>query len=524
MIETVRRYSLILTLAIGAFPVFAADEPPVITGQEIAADVAKQAEEVALEPQPQPLVSDEAAMFAPVPDDHLLVPQADVIQVEINKGKMVKLDQPIVAVVIADPNTADVQVISAKLLFVRGKKVGETSIYAIDAQDNTVWNATIETTHNLSKLNQMVKEISPDSDISFRSIDGGMVMEGFTPSAGDSENIRTMASTFMGANDRMVDMVKTSGSDQVTLQVKIVEMSRTDIKRFGINMRNAFTGYGGVGFQLLQGSDIELDSDGVLNSTITEVGTVTGGTMKGFVDRSGSIDSALLAKWRGGKMNAMLDALETQGLAHVLAEPTLTTTSGKTASFLAGGEFPIPINSGNNSISVEYKPFGVGLNFTPVVISKNRISIRVAPEVSTLNFDNPIEISGIKNPIVLTRKAEATVELGSGQTFALAGLLKNDNSNIINKFPGLGNIPILGALFRSTSFQNDQTELVILVTPYIVRPVDQRTAMKTPVDGYQPPSDLQRILLGSLYQQEPMQPEAKKEMPSLHGAGGFILE
>jgi pilus assembly protein CpaC len=429
-----------------------------------------------------------------------------VVTVEINKGAMIKLDRPVSSVVIADPNTADVQVVSPKLLFVQGKKVGETSLYAVDGNDDTVFSAVVEVTFNVSKLESTIKRVAPNADVGFRTVDGGLVLEGFASSPEESANISSVASAFLGSGDKMVNMVTTGGSDQVTLQVKIVEMARTDAKRFGINMQNIINTGGGLSLQLLQGADIE--------------------TVGGIIDRGGSTDTALFASWAGGRMNNLIEAMEDQGLVNVLAEPTLTTTSGKAASFLAGGEFPIPVSTGDGNISVQYKPFGVSLNFTPIVMSKDRISIAVAPEVSTISFDNPIEIEGIRNPILNTRKANATVELGSGQTFALAGLLKSDHSNTINKFPGLGDVPVLGTLFRSREFQNNQTELVILVTPYIVRPVSDHK-LQTPVDGFVPPSDFQSLLLGNLYQQEPMPMEDRKlepALPKLHGDGGFILE
>ncbi len=427
---------------------------------------------------------------------------SQLVKVELSKGSMIRLESPIVSVVVADPETADVQVVSPKLLFVRGKKVGETSLYAVSANDETVLDATVEVTHNISKLQRMVKQVAPDADVEFNTVDGGLVLDGNASSSIESENIRSMAEAFLGQNDKMVNMMSTGGSDQVTLEVKIVEMARTDVKRFGINMQALF-GAGGMALQVLQGQDIALASN-VLN-------------------RDGN-DTALFGSWsnRGRtSISGFVEALEEEGIANVLAEPNLTTTSGKPASFLAGGEFPITVSTGDGEVSVSYRPFGVSLNFTPTVLSKEKISINVAPEVSTISFDNPVATNSINNPIILTRRAQATVELGSGQTFALAGLLRNEHSNSVDKYPGLGDVPVLGSLFRSTGFQNNQTELVILVTPYIVRPVSNH-AMQTPLDGFQAPSDFEQLLFGSLYEQEPMNGDESR--PKLNGDGGFILE
>lgn len=440
------------------------------------------------------------------------------IQIEINKGQMIKLSSAAASVVVSDPTTADVQVVSPTLLFVHGKKVGDTSIYVVDNADTQIYSATVSVTHNLSKLRSAMKRISPQSNVVVRTVDGGIMLDGNASSVEEAENLRSIAAAFIGEKEKMVNMIKSAGSDQVALKVKIVEMQRNDLKRLGINLQTVLTP-GGMTLQLLRGADIEIDTDGKLNGSVTEV------DRGGLLDRGGNTSSQILTRFDGGKVTNVIDALEIQGLVSILAEPTLTTTSGKNASFLAGGEFPIPVKGSDGSITVQYKPFGVGLNFTPTVLSRERISIDVAPEVSSISFDNPIEVDGIKNPILLTRKAQSTVELGSGDTFMLAGLLKNEGSNNVNKFPGLGDLPVIGALFRSTEFQNNQTELVILVTPYLVHPISNPKAVQTPLDGYVPPTDLQRLLYGSLYQQQPAtDKKIEKDMPDLHGKGGFIYE
>lgn len=447
-----------------------------------------------------------------------------LVKVEINKGKMIKFDTPASSVVIADPTTADVQVVSPKMVFVYGKKIGETSITAVGENDDTIFQGVIDVTHNLSSLKRTVERVAPDSNVTFKTVDGGLVIDGSATSVQESENIRNVAAAFVGERDKVVNMIKTGGGDQVTLQVKIVEMARTDLKNLGINLQTSVTG-GGIVSQVINGT---LDPTSLISRAVTS-------------------DTNILTKITSGpnSISALIDALETQGLATVLAEPSLTTTTGKAASFLAGGQYPIPVSGQNGTVTVQYEPFGVSLNFTPVVMSNDRMSVLVNPEVSTLNFSNPIQVSGFTYPILDTRKAQATVELGSGQTFVLAGLLRNDTSNNISKLPGVGDLPILGTLFRSQRFQSNQTELVILVTPYIVHPISQAKKAQTPIDGYKPPTDMQRNLLGSLYQQQPMPesqppvsavaPEEKKldilapsagmgKGPKLNGKNGFILE
>jgi pilus assembly protein CpaC len=480
------------------------------------------ATEPAAEPMAPPVAEPAVVAESPLlkdslpPSEATPTPSGEVV-VELNKGRMIKLDQLIASVAISDPTIADVQVVSQKMLFVRGKKVGETTLYAVDGADNMVFSAVLQVTHNLSKLQAAVKRASPDSDIVFHSVDGGLVIEGFSPSVEEATKVSDIASGYVIAPEKIINLVKTGGSDQVTLQVRIVEMARSDIKRLGVNLQNV-TVNGAFGLQVLQGNDIEHFPANVDTTPDTFL------TPSSVLDRGSSTDTNIFLHYKD--LNSVVSALETQGLATVLAEPSLTTISGKAASFLAGGQFPLPVvqsSSGSApTVTIQYQPFGVSLNFTPVVMNKNRISLTVAPEVSTLDFSNPIQVSGVTYPIINTRKASAVVELGSGQSFMLAGLLKNEGSNAVSKFPGVGDLPVLGALFRSTQFQNNQTELVILVTPYIVRPVSDRSKLQTPIQGYVPPNDLQRLLLGNLYQQEPMQEETPQTVPALHG-GGFLL-
>lgn len=439
---------------------------------------------------------------------------AEVVSVEINKGAMVKLSRPASSIVVSDPDTADVQVVSPKLVFVRGKKVGETSFYAIDSNDDPILSAIVDVTHNISNLQRAVKSAVPEADVRFKTVDGGLVMDGYAASVKESENISEIASTFVGSGDKMINMIKTNGSDQVMLRVKIVEMSRTNLKRLGVNLQH-LTVNGDFGLQVLQGPDIGFYG---ADPNITYFRT-----FGSLLRRGSSTNTNVMFRYKD--FASVLEAIETNGLATVLAEPTLTTTTGKPASFLAGGQYPLPVQGQNGTVTVQYQSFGVSLNFTPVVMSKNRMSITIAPEVSSLDFNNPITVANFTYPILNTRKASAVVELGSGDTFVLAGLLRNDGSTNINKFPGLGNVPVLGALFRSNAFQNNESELVILVTPYIVRPISDQQRAQTPMDGYTPPSDLQLLLQGQLYQQQPMERgKEMSELPRLHGDGGFILE
>jgi pilus assembly protein CpaC len=280
------------------------------------------------------------------------------------------------------------------------------------------------------------------------------------------------------------------------------------LKEFGINWESLFQS-GNFTFGLVSGRTV---SDGF-----------------GSFLRSPTGANSAFGSWQSGDdfINTALDALAEEGLVNVLAEPNLTALSGETASFLAGGEFPIPIDSDDDGLEIEFKEFGISLAFTPTVLSSSRISLRVRPEVSDLSDKGAITINGLTIPALATRRAETTVELGSGQSFAIGGLLSTDIENAISKYPGIGDLPVLGTLFRSTRFRSNETELVILVTPYLVRPVDE-PRMALPTDGYRAPSDVERILMGRLHSAQlqpgragPLNPDGARR---LVGPVGFVLE
>jgi pilus assembly protein CpaC len=440
---------------------------------------------------------------------------AGLIEVEINKGVPVHLSAPAASVAVADPEIADIQVISPRLIMVSGRGVGETSVLAVDAQDNVILQSTVNVTHNLSRLTRALGEMNADTTVNASSADNAIVLSGKVDSPVLSEKLQRLAAGFLsGERDQVINMLDTSQGDQVMLKVKVVELQRSELKRFGINWESVMR-TGNFVFGVGQGRDF-------LGNTLNAAGNAN------TFDRATNGDNSLLAGFNDGSvnLNTMIDALENDGLVSVLAEPNLTARSGQPASFLAGGEIPIPVQGQNNTVTIEYRQFGVSLQFTPVVLSRNKISLTVLPEVSALSESNRVTITnGVSVPSITTRRASTTVDLGTGQTFAVAGLLRNDNSNSISKFPVLGDVPVLGTLFRSSSFRNDQTELVILVTPYIVKPVDDPSQLMTPLDGLQPASDFERILLGNLTQETAMlptsaKPDADSPAAALAGMGG----
>jgi len=377
------------------------------------------------------------------------------IAVALNEGQLVQLDSPAASVFIANPEIADISVRSTRLVYVFGKKPGRTTLFALDKHDNLIASSEITVEHDLQRLRESIATLLPNSGIQVMSIDGAIVLTGTVAQARDAEDARRLANRFIGEGEEVINQIAVTAPNQVNLRVRIAEVSREDIKKFGFNWDALFNG------------DNFLLGLATFNPTVGSTSLLTGSYTNSDFNVQG-----------------VLDALADDNLVTILAEPNLTALSGQTASFLAGGEFPIPINQDNNGgITVEFRSFGVGLSFTPTIISGNRINMNVRPEVTQLSDVGAVTFGQVQVPALTTRRAETTVELASGQSFAIAGLLQNNSQEAIKKTPGLGDVPILGALFKSERFQRKETELVIIVTPYIVKPISE-TDIPLPTDPF----------------------------------------
>lgn len=393
-------------------------------------------------------------------------------------GTLVRLSAPMSDVFVANDQIADVQVRSSTQLYVFGKRGGETTIYATTKGGRVVYAANVRVGNNTGSLDEMMRLAMPDASIQVTPMNNLVLLTGTVASPVDVEEAQKLVQAYVGTGTQVVSRLRSATPLQVNLRVKIAEVNRSLVKKIGINLFSQDTTLG-TGFGIGQGS------------------IVTRGPGLGFDAIPGGTTIGIAGKLLGLDILSSLDLAETDGLVTTLAEPNLTALSGETASFLAGGEFPVPISQSLGSVTIEYKQFGVGLAFTPIVLADGRISMRVRPEVSELSNEGTIRLNGFNVPALTTRRAETTVELGSGQSFMIAGLLRNANTNDITKAPFLGDIPILGALFRSTSYRRAETELVIIITPYLVRPVSGQLA--TPTNGYRAPTDGQRVLLGQTY-------------------------
>lgn len=454
-----------------------------------------------------------AALFVaatgPARADQIVASTGAPLNIDVRKGTLIRVDSPVSTVFVADPAIADIQIKSPTLVYIFAKRVGETIIYGVTEEEDVVLSRIIRVNHNLSRLQSALNQFIPEGRVQAASLDGALVLRGAVESPSEAEDARRIAASFVGDPATIVNKLDVTGPNQVHLKVKIAELSRDVIKQLGINWETVIGSAGGFAFGLGTGRDFVEIIDGLAN-----------------VQRADVADSLFFSFSNGTQdLNVLLDALDDEGLGTILAEPSLTAMSGETAKFLAGGEFPVPVAQDDNTITIQFKEFGVALAFTPTVLNESRINLKVAPEVSELSEAGAIRSEEISVPSLTTRRAETTVELGSGQSFAIAGLLQSSMRESVRKFPGLGDLPVIGRLFRSDQFRRDETELVILVTPYIVRPVSGR--MASPTDGFTPADDEDRILHGHLYEQGVATPQPAPVAPHgrpAPGPVGFILE
>lgn len=495
-------------------------------------------------------------------------------------GKSAIIDLPADArdILISNPAIADATVRTARRAYVIGRQLGQTNIFFFDAAGRQIANVEIRVEPDVAPLNDILRRHSSDSQVTAEAVNGSIVLSGTARSAGEADRARQIAAQFLqttggagasgsaGGPDRIVNLIQVQGSEQVLVRVRVVEMSRTLVRQLGINAN-----YDEMINQLI-GEDDFLD-------LATRNGFSVNGSLLGGLSATGGIASNILRPdslaypngtvdpnigpgdagvggyefdpsipqetfgpahiERSRSTDATIEAFERAGLLRVLAEPNLTAISGENARFLAGGEFPVPVNSDDGQISVEFKPFGVGLAFTPIVMSGGNISLKIATEVSELTSegaistgDTPIRnqdgtttvIRGITIPALQVRRAETTLEMSSGSSIVLAGLIQERTRHAMEGVPGVMNTPIIGSLFRSRDFINNETELVIIVTPYLVRPTSPEN-LRTPADGFRNPSERESLLTGRLNTiYRPSRSEREDQQQSLQGPHGHVIE
>lgn len=453
------------------------------------------------------------------------------ITLGLDKAAIVQLDTDARDVLVSNPEIVSAVVRGPRRIFLLAQKVGQTNAFFFDAGGKQLLSIDIRVERDVTDLVNLLHAELPHSSVRVSALNDNVVLSGSVDNASDSTRAQDLAARFAGDAKKVVNMLRIGGGDQVMLKVHIAEVQRQIAKQLGIDLAGAAV-VGGTPLALSTANPY-----GLMGQALSDLS----GLQAGQVCAPGSAAVNPISALGGGgvcnlknNVQGQLKALESVGLIRTLAEPNLTAVSGETATFLAGGEFPIPAardNQGN--ITIEFKKFGVGLSFTPVVLSPNRISLQISTEVSELTNTGAFTLLGGTSvtstgqtvtvptetiPALAVRRAQTTVDLPSGGSYAIAGLLQHTTKQQIDAFPGLKDMPVLGALFRSRDFQNNETELVITVTPYLVSPVAPGK-LAYPTDGLKTATDSQTIFMGKL--NDPQKPAAA---PASQADGRFIVE
>lgn len=439
---------------------------------------------------------------------------ASALDVTINEAKMIRLPEKAKSIFISSTHIADYQTLTNTKVMVFGKRAGSATITVLNEQERVIYTNKIRVTHNSREFNELVKNKFPEASLNAESLGGKLWLKGQVPSPMMAHNIVSLAKGYLSPivdqaqqqessntqnnagssntttkdqpmqsnEDELINQLVVTMPNQVNIRVKIAEVSRNVSNKLGIKWGSIAGGVGQFSFSKLPN----------------------------------------VSSWGKPSITALIDALATNGMMSVLAEPNLTAMSGEDAEFLVGGQVPLPLITADTT-QIEYKDFGVKLNFTPTVLSQNRISLKVNPEVSNVSIENQQVVNGTNFPSFTTRSAATTIELASGQSFALGGLLKSEDIEQLQKVPLIGEVPVLGSLFRSTEFTRRETELIIIVTAYLVQPT-RSDSMQLPTDGLIPLSDVERLLAWPRIQRKRTHDQdtyTDNHKPRLLGDNGF---
>jgi len=441
---------------------------------------------------------------------------SEFVSVPLYKSKIIEVQKSVKKLSVGNPEIADILILRANQVYVVGKSLGTTNVVLWDSSNRIISNIDIEITHDVDTLKSKLHDLLPDEQISVHSSQGAIILSGEVSAPAKMDAALSLATSFAPTDKegnveegKVVNLMHVGGVQQVMLEVKVAEVNRTILKTLDINFLafNAGSPWkigavnGGARFPNA------LDPNGLLTpifGSLTPGTGLVGPALDQVEPNDLSIaDKGLFASFLGGDFffESVINASKNNGLAKVLAEPTLTTLSGQEATFLSGGEFPIPVPQDNGNTTIEFKEFGIGMNFVPVVLDSDNINLKVAVRVDELTSTSPV-VLGVQNsqevfviPSLRSRRATSSLELADGQTIAIAGLISDNLRQNVDKFPGLGDVPVLGMLFTSEEFLKDKTELVIFVTPKLARPIP-KGEMKLPTDNFVEPGDMGFYLLG----------------------------
>lgn len=477
---------------------------PACTACVVATALAAQAAEVS-RPRDNPRTSSRI-IIEEAATRQIIVPQ--------NKSRTIRFEEPFASSVIGSPEIADVLALSDRVIYIQAKKIGTTNVSVFDADKHLTAVLDVEVTVDTQNLAAQIRGSTGTGGIRVSSSNGQVVLSGEARDAVTADRAMQIAKATT-PNSPVINAMRVAASQQVMLKVRFLEASRSAERDLGVNWfvanRSGDRGFNtGLGGALQAGRTGSAGGLPVFSTLNTFAGGTTGAPF--------GVALANLVNNGTNTIDVLITALEEKGLIRRLAEPDLVALSGDTASFLAGGEVPVPVvqpSSGSTPlITVEYKPFGVQLTFMPTVTSSGIINLRLTPSVSELDFNNAVIVSGFRIPALTKREARTTIELRDGQSFAIAGLLQNEGLRNISQVPWLGSVPVLGTLFRSTSYQQNETDLVVIVTPHLVQPAAPGQRLATPFDGQLSGNDVDLFLLG--------QSEVRKKLPETVSAGSAV--
>ena len=422
-----------------------------------------------------------------------------VLRLQVGHSKVLRSAFAITRISVADPEIADIILISEREVYVNGLAPGVTNLSLWGKSRFTTATVTVEA--DVSLLKEKLHQILPKEKIGVEAASDSVVLSGEVSGPIAQDTAISLAAPFAGGKkDKVINLLHVGGVQQVLVEVRLAEIARTMLDRMGINTTIASPS-GNFGVTNVSSASAASVISALTGTNILGAGgtNLVSGSVQAFTAASGVFTGATAFKAGGLLWTMFFDVLKQKNLGRVLAEPNLVTTSGTEATFLAGGEYPIPVPQsgvgGGTTISIDYKKYGVMLSFTPTVLDEGKIAMKVSPEVSDLDFANAITTNGFVIPALTTRRMSTNLEVKDGQTFAMAGLLKDEDRNNVSKVPVLGDVPILGNLFRSSQWQSNQTELVVLVTPHIAKPLAPNAA-RLPTDKWAPPTDAEKYLLG----------------------------
>lgn len=434
---------------------------------------------------------------------------ASALNVPMNRAVVVESDMPFAELSIANPSIADISTLSDKSIYVLGKVPGRTTLTLLAPDGSLIANVDVHVTPDVAEFKERLQQILPGENIEVRTANDGIVLSGTVSSTAKMDRALDLANRY--APERVSNLMSVGGTQQVMLKVRFAEMQRSVSKNLSasLGIRSTDSDIGGV----------------IGTGNFTTPGAVENTFDNGTFPIQGNSRGALGVGFSAGALEfaVLLEALEDKGVVRTLAEPNLTALSGQEAKFLAGGEYPIPVSSGDNAITIEYKPFGVEMNFTPVVVDGDIINLTINAAVSSIDNTITVEAAGFTINAFRRRETSTTVEMRDGESFAIAGLLQDDFRNLNGQVPWLGDVPILGALFRSAEYQRAQTELVIIVTPHLVTPT-RGEALALPTDRVRLPSEKEFFLFGKVQGRIDDSPAGEVARQDYGSPYGYVLE